>query len=72
MNIKEEAINAAIKLNENSQAFLLISISEEGKCDIQGHGIVTQMAFMNKSLDLFIHKLINGEFGNNPTLKIVK
>lgn len=73
MSIKNEALKSVANIKEGAQAFLLISISPEGKCDIQGSGLVTQMTFMNKSLDLFIHKLINGELDHSgPELKVVK
>lgn len=74
MKIKDEITKSAENIEEGAQSFLLISVSAQGKCEIQGTGDVTQMTFMSKSLDLFIHKLINGDFGNPspPGLRVVK
>lgn len=64
MNKDLELSTTAATMAKNIQAFVVIIINKDGNAQTSVNGNVLEVCYMEKALQSFVHKLINGEIRN--------
>lgn len=65
MNKDIELSATAATMAKNIEGFVVITIGRDGQASVSANGNVMQICYMEKSLESFVHKLINGEIRSN-------